>query len=68
MTLLDLQSKRDKLLAQLGVTAVQRENYRIDFSSGDARLKELALLDDEIDKLTSATPKTMTRFTSHSRG
>jgi hypothetical protein len=67
MTLLDLQSKRDKLIAQLGVKELQRENYRIAFSSGDERLKELAALDAEIDKL-SGPPQSMARFTSHSRG
>ena len=68
MNLLQLQDKRNKLVAQLGVRGVQRGDYRIDFSSGDERLKELALLDAEIDKLSSPTPPSMARFTSHSRG
>jgi hypothetical protein len=67
MTLTDLQSKRDKILAQMGVRELQRENYRIVFSSGDDRLKELALIDAEMDKLRSG-PTSMSRFTSHSRG
>jgi hypothetical protein len=68
MTLLDLQSKRDAILKQLGVRELQRENYRIAFSTGDERLKELALIDAEMDKLSSNTPGSMARFTSHSRG
>jgi hypothetical protein len=68
MTLIDLQAKRDKLLAQLGVKELQRENYRIAFSSGDERIKELALIDQEMDKLKSGPPPSMARFTSHCRG
>lgn len=68
MTIIELQAKRDALVAQLGVRGVQRKDYRIDFSSGDERLKELALLDAEIEKASSATPSSMARFTSHSRG
>ena len=68
MTIADLQAKRDKILAQLGSRSVQRENYRIEFATGDERLKELALIDAEIDKISSGAPGSMARFTSHSRG
>ena len=68
MTLIDLQAKRDKLLAQLGIRGAQRGDYRLEFSTGDERLKELALIDAEMDKLSNPVSGSMVRFTSHRRG
>lgn len=54
MTLIELQAKRDEILSTLGMTAAEYQSRRLQFSSGDARLKEIAFLDEQIQDATDA--------------
>ena len=65
MTLQQAQAQYDEILATLGVTEAQYRDRKFSFSSGDARLKELAFLEELISDLTnqSTTPTRCTLAT-----
>ena len=51
MTLADAQTRYDSILKTLGITETEFQSRRMQYSSGDARLKELMYLEEKITQL-----------------
>ena len=51
MTLPEAQARYDAILRTLGITETEFQSRRMQYSSGDARIKELAFLKEEMDRL-----------------
>jgi len=62
MTLDQAIAQRDEILSSMGVQRSQYQGRMIEYPTGDARLKELAYLEELIDKL-QATGGNPTRCT-----
>lgn len=60
MTLADAVTQRDSILQNLGISRAQYQGRMFEFPVGDARLKELAYLEELIDKLTAQSNNTPT--------
>ena len=62
LSLSDAQARYDAILKTLGITETEFQSRRMQYSSGDARLKELAFLEEKIEQLTAqASGSTTTR-------
>lgn len=71
MTLQDLQTLYDTLVSNLGTVRVEYQGRMIEYSSGDARIKELQRLQSEIADLTrqaSGSPGGRCTYGSFNRG
>jgi hypothetical protein len=73
VTLAEAQVQYDSVLKSLGFTETEFQSRRLQYSSGDARLKELAFLEDLITKLTaqqsgSSSSGTRSTFAKFNRG
>lgn len=53
MTLQDAITQRDAMLQNLGISKAQYQGRSFEFPTGDARIKELAYLEDLITQLTN---------------
>lgn len=73
ITLEQAQAQADAILQSLGIARTQFQQRLIDYSTGDARLKELAYLQDLIASLASPTvagggARSRCTFATFSRG
>jgi hypothetical protein len=71
ITLEQAQSQADAILRSLGISRTKFQQREMDFSTGDARLKELSYLLDLIENLTAAptqSQRTRCSYASHNRG
>lgn len=71
MTLDQATAQRDAILQNLGISKSQYQGRSIEYPAGDARIKELAYLEDLIQKLTdqqNGTGSTRCTLAIHRRG